>query len=674
MKQELDSAVSLGDASGDEEQRRLRVVQLGDDRGADAIDELVRALGDSSWRVRKAAQDALLKHHPRTGLVAALVRALAAEDNAGLRNASAETLVRIGAEALPELVTVLGSKDVDWQKFAIDVLGEIGAAGAVEPLKSTLDDPDENVRAAAAEALGKIGSLEAIDALWKRALFGTDLLVRLSALEALAKLDAPGPYEQLAELTKNRFLAKPAFALLGACPDPRAIEALVDAVAENPRSQRAVALLALDKRLRQNVGGEKELVREALQQRKPAALAALGELLHASDLEVVRAGIRALGQSGDPQAARLILDALSDESLVEVATSALSDLGPDATQEIALGLQHASGEARELAASMLAERGDARAIRMLVEGILDGERRMRDVAASMLMKVANTKVVAEVLEALPRADEDALMLLEEVLRAATQAKKQEARPLLAHKLGVPELGARQTAAVWAAFAYIVTEDDLPMLMSALRDERDIVRAAAVLGLAQLQSAEARRALLLCLSDESARVRKAVASHLASFSGDTVRDALIVAARDEDVEVASTAAAGLSRFDDTTALEALSALVQSERAQVAIAAISALATVAPDELQGWLSYLLSHRDVEVVKETVRVVLSKSASAATTYADRLLSHPQWDVRYVAVTTLGRFDNLRSLMQARHATEADELVRGALDEVLKRDEGAR
>lgn len=654
-----------------EEARRVAVLRLGEEINAN-VDELCQALGDKSWRVRKAALDVILRRHPLKGLIPRLIRALASEDNAGLRNASAEALTRIGSDSVSELIIASQAKDVDLQKFAIDVLGEIGDRGAVPALVRALDDEDENVRGAAAEALGKIGSLEAIDALWKKALTTYDLLSKLSALEALAKLEAPGPFEQLAELTRNRFCAKAAYALLAVCPDPRALEALVRAVTDNPRSQRTAAVLALHKRIRHAGAGEQDVLYETLAPVKATAIVALGELLHANELDVVGAAMRVLGATRDPSVVRPILDAVRDDALLPAATEALSDLGPEAMPHVAEAFLHVSQEARELVASMLAERGDTRAIRMLVAGMLDGERKMRDMAARALSRVPSQMVIAELLEALQRADEEGLSLFEEVLSEGVTQARAAAKDLLLKRLGAADLGLKQVAVVWRALSKVVGEEDLSLLLSAMKDERDAVRAAAAEGLSMLQSAEARRALLLSLSDESALVRKAVASHLMRFSGDAVRDALIVATRDEDGEVAATAAQGLSRFGDDKTKEALSSLVQSERALVAIAAISALNQVAPEALAGWLGFLLSHKDVEVIKEAVRVVLAKNETLAQQFGDRLLSHPQWDVRYVAVTTLGNFRSLSPMLMARQSTETDQLVRQALDEALAAPRG--
>ena len=50
------------------------------------------------------------------------------------------------------LLSVLETPDVDVRKFIVDILGDIGDTRAVPALIGKLDDPDENIRVAAAES------------------------------------------------------------------------------------------------------------------------------------------------------------------------------------------------------------------------------------------------------------------------------------------------------------------------------------------------------------------------------------------------------------------------------------------------------------------------------------------------------------------------------------------
>ena len=75
------------------------------------------------------------------------------------QEAAADALGRIGATAVPDLVTALQSQDAAVRLKAIEVLGRMGsdARDAVPQLINLLDDPDPAVRKAAARTLGLIG-------------------------------------------------------------------------------------------------------------------------------------------------------------------------------------------------------------------------------------------------------------------------------------------------------------------------------------------------------------------------------------------------------------------------------------------------------------------------------------------------------------------------------------
>lgn len=70
----------------------------------------------------------------------------------------ADTLVRVGAEAVPVLVYQLAHRRPDVRKWAAAMLGELGplAAEAVLPLQDALKDQDPEVAEAARTALAKI--------------------------------------------------------------------------------------------------------------------------------------------------------------------------------------------------------------------------------------------------------------------------------------------------------------------------------------------------------------------------------------------------------------------------------------------------------------------------------------------------------------------------------------
>ena len=75
------------------------------------------------------------------------------------QDAARDALGRIGAAAVPALITALRDPDPAVRLKAVEVLGRMGddAAAAVPDLIKLLDDPDPEVRKAAARTIGRIG-------------------------------------------------------------------------------------------------------------------------------------------------------------------------------------------------------------------------------------------------------------------------------------------------------------------------------------------------------------------------------------------------------------------------------------------------------------------------------------------------------------------------------------
>lgn len=145
-----------------------------DDAGrvAQAFDRLSAALQDENPAVRQASVTGLsdledeLIDEQRTALAANLTTMI--QDPAGsVREAAAAALVRLGSDAVPALVSLLG-QDVNSQRLGLELLATIGpdaAAGFGPALDAFLGSDDELVQADAAFALGAMArGSDAIDA------------------------------------------------------------------------------------------------------------------------------------------------------------------------------------------------------------------------------------------------------------------------------------------------------------------------------------------------------------------------------------------------------------------------------------------------------------------------------------------------------------------------------
>ncbi len=182
----LIKALSHSDAS--KRRSAAEVMSEGDER---AIYPLIEALRDESFGVQDAAMRSLIAIG---GEVTAYMVLPLLRENSFLRNTALIILKEIGTVSLPLFYPLLSDRDDDVRKFALDLIYDIRNCDYPEKIAEILkEDPNANVRAAAAKAIGILQYKEAvallIDALseirWGEK---DDEWVCFSALEALAEI------------------------------------------------------------------------------------------------------------------------------------------------------------------------------------------------------------------------------------------------------------------------------------------------------------------------------------------------------------------------------------------------------------------------------------------------------------------------------------------------------
>lgn len=116
--------------------RSVAVKALGN-IGPDAIPALTKALEDEDSGVRWGAAEALGKMGPEAkAAIPALIKALEDSSSAGIRSVAAvaaETLVRIGLDAVPALTMALEDEERPVRYLAAEALGRIGSEPHIKP-------------------------------------------------------------------------------------------------------------------------------------------------------------------------------------------------------------------------------------------------------------------------------------------------------------------------------------------------------------------------------------------------------------------------------------------------------------------------------------------------------------------------------------------------------------
>jgi len=304
LKDEWDKCIEIGTQAVEPLIVRLKhgclpaievLCKIGDAR---AVEPVISVLKDvNNWAWRTAAAETLGKMGD-VRAVEPLVAALK-DDNWKVREAAAEALGAIGdARAIEPLIAVL--KD-----FIREVRAEADALLKSKDMHAILNDSKRAVREAArraaceaaVEALGKIGDARAIEPL----ITALDNYLPKAATEALVKIGKPAVEPLIAELhDNNRHVPKPVIEVLCKIGDTRAVEPLVAALKDDNWKVREAAAKALGA-----IGDAR-------------AVEPLVAALQDHDDNVRKVAARALGMIGDTRAiGPLTGDWLMPEAMVE---------------------------------------------------------------------------------------------------------------------------------------------------------------------------------------------------------------------------------------------------------------------------------------------------------------------------------------------------------------------
>jgi HEAT repeat protein len=682
---------------GDEEVRRLAVERVDAFPAGDAIRYLIECLGDSSWRVRKASIERLVARSEATDVADALVAALGDGDNPGRRNAAVDALIHSGAKAVPSLLAERSSCDVDVRKLVVDALAGIADSRPSGPLREMLDDPDPNVRASAADALGAIGGEGVPEALIRKAADnGEDQLVRFSAIHALNALEFPIRASELGSVLGDPILGHAGLSLLGrAEEDEEAVSILLKGLGSGSRSSREASIRSL-LRIVGQAGPEQS---GSLIARIRAAALASGlvvtsavERLPEADLSTKLVLMQFLGIVATPKAIIPILLAGRDEALFEAAQSILESLGEVAERIVDAEWPNLDANSRRDACLLFGRaEGQASAARLLAS-LEDPSSETRSAAARSIGRRGLESGLAPLVLRLAAAAADDDFEAEEELAAITDGLIALAAPgrgtgagltaraieLLTARLDGSPVSVR--LAVATVIGRVGRSEDSQIVSFLMKDASSSVRRASVEALARLEPGTAAEPLRLALADESPMVRIAAARALGASENIEVIDDLRRLADDEDSGVRATAVrCVIFRFSQSSTDRSRREMLQvidaalADEPPVALAAIEALCEVG-GIAAGRAVGILERPESELVRAAVRCIGLHSDLDGMEALLPLIGHPDWSVRAEAIQTLADRRLIRALpvILRRLDVEQDDFVREVTLSALKRLEG--
>lgn len=380
---------------------------------------------------------------------------------------------------------------------AARMVGDCGKP-AVLMLLRLLEDEDHDVRHWAAMALGEIGDPRAVEPLSGLLLVDEDEGVRLEAARALVKLKDRRATEALVSaLRDEKWVVRTwAAAALGEIGDLRAVEPLIAALDDNADLVRERAARALGKLKDTRAIGP--------------LIAALKDKYWGTRGEAVIA----LGEIRDPRAVEFLVSAIRNGTARVVAGEALGKIGRPAVEPLLALLKDKDARVRETAVSALGRTGDARAVKPLMEILIDtneegGVRRAAPLALGRIGSPAVKPLIAE----LKNEDIYIRLAIIDVLRMIGDARA--VGPLI--PVLRDENWRVRRAAAWVLGTLGDVRAAEPLILL-LKDEMRCVRESAARALGRIGDVRAIGPLRAILEERDEEVRKAAAEALEKIGG------------------------------------------------------------------------------------------------------------------------------------------------------------
>lgn len=645
---------------GSIETRHEAVESLRGRKDAACIPLLIRAMEDSSWRVRKSAVDILFEDFSIGQYIDGLVQLLYIEDNAGARNSAIEALIRLGRKATTFLVEAFRTPNKDVRKFIIDVLGEQRDSRSLPLMLEALKDEDENVRATAVEHLGKVREISVVDALIE-ILDSGDLWLAYPAADALGRIGNPKALPHLLKALTIKPLRASVLKALGRLADPSTLQQIIPLLDDPSRNIQEQALKTIEKYYHNGVDAE-HIVAEMKRILGERALELLIKHGWSNRREVRISAIMLLGLLRDEAAYGPLLDMSHEEEFAEDVKNALVFIGL-AKPESLLKLFDTDNPHQRRFICEVAGRIVSPVYYDVLASMLDNEDgHVRSTAAISISKLGDARIIRRLRMLLrdPYVDvQEAAVSALSNLRASL-----DVREFIKDLHDASPVARRNTALLLGEVRASVAVQDLGF---ALKDDDVKVRKAVVEALSSIRTDEAVKYLSYALTDESSDIRISAALSLGAIGGAGVLESLTLLSSDPDSAVRVAAAKSLGILGDARAVPTLTGLLPDGSGFVVTAAVESLGHLGGGEARDAIVGMLSSQDEEVRRTAIFSLAAFPGVEASLLP--FLKNPDWATRIAAVRSLGRMsaERVKTELEKLLDTEEDPSVIKAVEEIL-------
>ncbi|HTA18790.1 MAG TPA: HEAT repeat domain-containing protein [Polyangia bacterium] len=622
-------------------------------------DRLIAMLDDPSWAVRRAVVAALAASGP--GAVGLLCEALAhRRDTEGRIAATVDALSAFTGDADAALAAMATTAPGAVLADIAQILGRRRTTSALSTVIALSRHADDNVAAAAIEALGRIGGRAAVDSLVEAIKSGT-FFRTFPAIEVLGRSGDPRAVAPLTALLEQPQYATEAARALGRTGDLAAVGPLMRLVVKSPSAVVrlcAVALADLHQRYQERAGNGDAVAAElAAGSRETRLVRQLLLALTEGDPSEQAAICFLLGVTRDPSAAPALTALLDAPTPVaEAATWALRALGPQVEEQILQGIRVGDSTHKRALLPFVSSGGAAREV---VECLRDADPDVRVLACEALGRMGAVPSIGALFPLLADADPRVSYA---AVAAIQSLGSRETERLAVEAASSADVRVRRAAL--RILTYFGSSLALEVFLAAVRDPDERVKEAAVQGLPFMDDPRAFDALLAAAKDASERTRGAAMRSLGQCVGDLRASAyLLKGLGDPEAWVRYYACQALGKLAFEPAAEAIIRLLSDPAGQVRVAAVEALSCLSGEVAAQALNAAASDADSDIQRAALvgLGVARRSDSLPLILNAARAADPA--TRLVAISALAGFRSLAVLSAFRvAASDSDPSVRTA------------
>ncbi len=675
MEPEKKEALIAQLSSAHEEDRRQAMEELKGDLSESDIAWLIRPLSDESWRVRKESIEGIAQLPPTHQLVASLIPLMDPGEELTLRNSVVEILERQGHDVAVILLKHLDIDQPDVRKFLVDILGNIAHPDTVPGLVGLLADPEDNIRAAASEALAAIGDSSVCGRLMT-AIEGADNWVVYSILGSLAQLKCREALPVFFQYLGDHLLSKPALSGIGGMGSVEDGIRLMEKIPTLSKGAAKSAFLAAGSIYRRHlIGGTIEsakILKEAVSLASDEHVRSnlISQLEVSDEIEIQKDIIAVLGMTGSEDVLEPILSFVEEDALAWDVDLALVTLGQAQVSLIKGLLNHQDHLVRQRGVRTLQSLGSAESLEDVYMLLEDASGHVRKEAAIAVSRLGDSRSIDRLL---PMLEDEYNDVAQSAAQAIVQLGQNSPEDL-ADRINGMLLTASPD--LYSLLIMILAEVQAPgweeLCLKAAQDTEPKVRAAAIRCLKLSGNPSAGATIINALADESPQVRVQAAVTLEELKHPEAIAPLKAAMFDQDPWVRSSAVSALSAHPGAAPAD-FKELLASEDQMMRTSGLEALGRMAAEGSEialGMIREQFETGTVEMKRSICRLLGKIAGTGAFDLLKVALTDSDPGIRIFAVHALAQREEAVIPEILNEAAEKDqdkqvrETIRSALE----------